>query len=155
MFEWLENSSVAIWVAESLWAYPFCLSLHAIGLAIVVGIFAMRDLKLLGLFAGIEATAFLPIVKFAWVGFTINAISGFLLFTSQATFFVTSIPFLLKISMIVIAVILAGVIQTRLRMLFANDAEVTVTDNSLKAIALLSLGLWTGAIVAGRLIAYL
>ena len=35
MFEWLENTSVAIWVGESLWAYPFMLSLHVIGLAIV------------------------------------------------------------------------------------------------------------------------
>lgn len=28
MWEWLENTPVALWVGESLWAYPFWLSLH-------------------------------------------------------------------------------------------------------------------------------
>ena len=55
MFEWLENTSVALWVGESLWAYPFMLSLHVIGLAIVVGILSMVDFKLLGGFKGIRS----------------------------------------------------------------------------------------------------
>ena len=38
MFEWLELTPVAIWVGESLWGYPIMLGLHAVGLAIVVGI---------------------------------------------------------------------------------------------------------------------
>ena len=45
MFEWLENTSVALWVGESLWAYPFMLSLHVIGLAIVVGIGLVKPWK--------------------------------------------------------------------------------------------------------------
>ncbi len=81
MFEQLENTSVALWVGESLWGYPFLLSLHVIGLAVVVGIFSMRDMRLLGLFSGIHPAAFLPLSKLARVGFLINAISGILLFT--------------------------------------------------------------------------
>ena len=154
MFEWLENSPVAIWVGESLWAYPFWLSLHAVGLAIVVGVFAMRDFKLLGMFDGIDATAFLPVIKFAWAGFAINAISGFFLFTSQASFFVTSKPFLIKISFIFVAAILAAVTQNKLRVALAAGPEFA-PGASVKVIAALSLTLWFGAVVAGRLIAYL
>lgn len=153
MFAWLENTRVAIWVAESLWAYPVLLSLHIVGLAMVVGIFVMRDLRLLGYFERLRPTAFLPISKLAWIGFLINATSGLLLFTSQAVTFVNSKPFLIKISAIVAAMVMAGLIQSRLR------AELAAGATSVKAttriFARLSLGLWMTAIIAGRLIAYL
>ena len=52
MFEWLESTAPAIWVGESLWGYPIMLGAHAIGLAIVVGIFVMLDLRLFSLSLG-------------------------------------------------------------------------------------------------------
>jgi len=155
MFIWLENTPVAIWVGVSLWAYPGLLAVHIIGLAVVVGIFTMRDLRLLGMFPGLQPAAFLPLSKLAWIGFIINAISGFLLFTSQATIFVNNLPFLIKISAIIVGMVLAGVIQSRLRLQFAGAAEETSIDGSTRAIALASLMCWLTAIIAGRLIAYL
>lgn len=155
LFEWLEETSVALWVGESLWAYPFMLSLHVVGLAILVGVFVMLDLRLLGSFKAIRIDSFLPVVKFAWVGFLVNAISGAFLFTSQATFFVTSTPFLLKISMIFVGAILAAVIQSRLREARAAADGEWVISGGTKVVAALSLAMWMGAIVTGRLIAYL
>ncbi|MCG8450379.1 MAG: hypothetical protein MI725_12490 [Pirellulales bacterium] len=155
MFEAIENSAVAVWVGESLWAYPFWLGLHAIGLAIVVGVFAVRDLKLIGLFDGISITSFLPLTKFAWLGLLVNATSGLFLFTSQATIFVASTPFLTKITLIFAAAILALVIQNKLRAELASGSEAMAGSGSLKLIAMASLALWIGVIVAGRLIAYL
>jgi hypothetical protein len=153
-FEWLENTPIALWVGESLWAYPFMLSLHVVGLAILVGVFTMLNLRLLGSFKEIRIDSFLPVMKFAWVGFVVNAISGTFLFTSQATVFVTNTPFLLKISMIFVGAILAAIIQSRLR--DARDATTgdwTISGGT-KAVAALSLAMWMGAIVTGRLVAY-
>ena len=147
MFEWLENTSVALWVGESLWAYPFMLSLHVIGLAIVVGILSMLDLRLLGSFKGIRTESFLPLLKFAWIGFLINATSGVFLFTSQATTFVQSKPFLIKIACIFVGAILTKVIQ--------NKLSKSASDGSMKGIAVVSLLLWLVAITAGRLTAYI
>ncbi|NQV68403.1 MAG: hypothetical protein HQ498_00120 [Pseudohongiella sp.] len=155
MFEWLESTSVAIWVAESLWGYPVMLSLHAVGLAVVVGIFSMRDMRLLGLFSGIQPAAFLPLSKLAWVGFIVNGVSGTALFTSQAVTFVNSTPFLLKISFIVAGMALAGVIQSRLRGELAGSGGDAVISGSTKLIALISLLFWIAAIIAGRLVAYI
>ncbi len=146
MFEWLENTSVALWVGESLWAYPFMLSLHVIGLAIVVGILSMLDLRLLGSFKGIRTAAFLPLIRFAWIGFLINAISGCFLFSSQATTFVQNKAFLIKIACIFVGAILTAVLQNKLR-----DPSA---DDSMKGLAVLSLALWLVAITAGRLTAY-
>jgi hypothetical protein len=114
MFEWLENTSVALWVGESLWAYPFMLSLHVVGLAIVVGILSMVDFKLLGGFKGIRVGSFLPLLKFAWIGFLINAVSGLFLFSSQASYFVTSTTFLTKLACIFVGAILTKVMQGQL-----------------------------------------
>jgi hypothetical protein len=88
VFEWLETSALAIWVGESLWGYPIMLGLHAVGLAIVVGIFVMLDLRMLRVIRGISFDAFLSLFRLAWIGLIINALSGTALFTSQATTFV-------------------------------------------------------------------
>lgn len=154
MFEQLENTSVAIWVGESLWGYPLLLSLHVVGLAVVVGIFSVRDMRLLGLFSGIQPAAFLPLSKLAWIGFIINAISGILLFTSQAATFVNNVPFRLKISCIAAGMVLAGVIQSRLRGELALGSEDTAISGSTKLMALVSLSFWLAALISGRLVAY-
>ena len=152
MFEWLENTSVAIWVGESLWAYPFMLSLHVVGLAIVVGILSMIDFKLLGGFKGIRVGSFLPLMKFAWIGFLINAVSGVFLFTSQASYFATSTTFLTKLACIFVGAILTKVMQGKL---VEAEAAGTADDVAMKGLAIFSLLLWLVAIVAGRLTAYI
>ena len=154
MFAWLESTPVAMWVGLSLWAYPMLLAIHIVGLAIVVGIFSMRDLRLLGLFPGLQPAAFLPLSKLAWIGFIINAISGILLFTSQAVTFVNNTPFLIKIVAILAGMALAGVIQSRLRVELAGMGNYAEISGSTRTIAMASLSCWLIAIIAGRLIAY-
>ena len=155
MFATLETTDIATWVAVSLWGYPMMLSLHVVGLAIVVGIFTMRDLTLLGMFAGVRPSAFLGISKLAWVGFIVNAVSGFALFASQATVFITSVPFLVKIACIVAGMVLAGVIQARLRVEAGEATADSAISKTTKTIAAISLLTWAAAIIAGRLIAYI
>ncbi|MDP1930889.1 MAG: hypothetical protein Q8L60_05485 [Gammaproteobacteria bacterium] len=153
MFAWIETTPIAMWVSLSLWAYPLLLGAHIVGLAIVVGIFVIRDLRLLGLFQGLHPAAFLPLSKFAWVGFIINAISGALLFTSQAVTFAGNIAFLVKISLIITGMVLAGVIQSRMRSEISAGSAADIS-RSTKIVALASLLTWAGAIIAGRLVAY-
>jgi len=160
MFAWLETTPIAMWVGLSLWAYPMLLAAHIVGLAIVVGIFAMRDLRLLGLFPALDPAAFLAPGRLAWIGFIVNAVSGILLFTSQAVTFVNNTPFLIKIMAILTGMALAGVIQSRLRRLVtavSNSGNVLVPaqiEGTTRAVAAASLGCWLTAIIAGRLIAY-
>jgi len=141
----VEESAIALWVGESLWGYPFLLSLHVVGLAVIAGIAIMLDLRLLGSFRSLDLDSFLPLMKFAWIGFVINAVSGVLLFTSQASYFVTLLPFLLKIGLIFIAAVITGVIQQKIR---------NASSTRLGLLATISLVAWLGAIVNGRLIAY-
>jgi len=156
VFEWLETTALAIWVGESLWGYPIVLGMHAIGLAIVVGIFVMLDLRILRVIRDVSFDAFLSLFRLAWIGLLVNTISGSALFTSQASTFVESAPFLIKISSVIAGVIVGIVIQRRLKLRAADwDIADTNIESSARALAALSLVCWIGAIFAGRLIAYL
>ena len=156
MLEWLEYTSLSIWVAESIWGYPIMLSLHIIGLAVVVGIFTVYNFRLLGLFNSLEFEPFLDFFRLAWLGLLVNVVSGFTLFSSQATFYVTNIPFLVKIFSIIAGSLLAFKIQSRLQSnLNAWDEGTTQPTKKDHSFAVISLALWTSAIFGGRLIAYL
>ena len=94
-------------------------------------------------------------MKIAWAGFVVNLLSGTALFTAQATVFVESLPFLIKIPAIFAAVGVAAVMQKQLRQnAGAWDSGVAVSSAT-KTLAVVSIMLWLTAIVAGRLIAYL
>ena len=151
MWDRLENTTVALWVGESLWGYPFMLGLHAIGLAVVVGVFIMLDLRLLGSFKAIQISAFLPLMKLAWVGFIVNAVSGCFLFASQAYTFAESTPFILKIALIFLGGVTAAIIQRKLREPAIDQPDVSIP---IRLTAAASLAIWISAIIAGRMIAY-
>ena len=157
MLGWLESTPVANWVALSFWAYPALLSVHILGLAIVVGIYLLRDLRLLGLAGGVNPRVFLNLAPLAGMGFAVNLVSGLLLFSSQATIFAASTPFLIKITCITAAMLLARSIHSRLRGQSVSTGQYLSAlsrGDSPRLLALLSLMLWLGAISAGRLIAY-
>jgi len=156
MFESLEYSALAIWVGESLWGYPIMLGMHAVGLAIVVGIFLMLDLRILGFNKGVAFHSFLSLYKLAWIGLAVNTLSGFALFSSQATVFVESAPFLIKISCVALGVVFAVLIKRELRKNADDSDQVSAgSDGKLRGLAIISLLCWIGAIFAGRLIAYM
>ena len=152
--EWLEGSGLAIWVAESLWGYPIVLGLHAVGLAIVVGILMFVDLRLLNVVGDIRLSSLQGPIKLAWIGFVVNALSGFALFSSQATYIIYSTPFLLKIGFVILGAIIGVWMQRQLKK-NADSWEDGSQTSAIKAAAAVSLAVWIGAIIAGRLIAYI
>ena len=147
MLVWIENTSLALWVGTSLWAYPVLLSAHITGLAVIVGIIAMRDFHLLGFINGVTEANFLELKKLANCGFLINGISGIMLFASQASYLSTNLPFLVKLFFIGSGMLLASKIYKKI--------EKNTGRTSTKILAILSLFSWFGAITAGRLIAYI
>ena len=154
--ERLENTELAIWVGESMHGYPLMLSLHVLGLAMVVGVFAVLGLRLLGLFKALPLSSFISPVRIAWLGLIVNGLSGMALFTSQVTLLVTNTAFLIKLAGVACGGIAGGVVHWRLkkRASLAEGGEVHL-DVQFRLLGLVSLASWTVAIFAGRLIAYL
>jgi hypothetical protein len=153
MHAWLEslqNSAFSQWVvgSDSIWAYPMILTMHTVGLGIVVGAAAIIDLRLLGVGPGIPVAEMRRVFPLFWLGFFINLVSGVMLFVSEAADKAAQPVFLLKLLLVGIGV----VITARLRnAVFQTDS----TPLSAQTLAKVSLFVWAGAIVAGRLMAYL
>lgn len=143
----IENSGVGVWIRESMWGYPIVLSCHAIGMGIVVGVFTMVDIRVLGFAKGIPIRAFDRLLTIGWLGFLINFISGCLLFTGDARRFFFQGVFEIKMVLIV----LGGIVMWRLVRVIRTNPD----SKSTRRLAVLSLILWFGAIIAGRLTAYI
>jgi len=152
--EWLEYSALAEWVAASLYGYPIMLSAHAVGLGVVVGVLAMVDLRILGCFSKLETVPLKGLIKIAWAGFILNFISGFSLYSAQATYFTFHTAFVIKIIAIFLAIVNAAFVQNLLTKHGESwDAGEAIPMNA-RMLALGSLLLWSVAMIAGRLIAY-
>lgn len=154
IFYWLESSQLAMWVGGSLWGYPIALTCHSVGMAIMVGIVAMVDLRVAGCFSTLSFSGMHKALKIAWCGFVLNVISGFALFTSQASYFVTHKAFIIKIIAIVLAAINAVILQKMLKAYASHWDAGEVIPGKAKQLALSSLALWLVAVIFGRLIAY-
>jgi hypothetical protein len=148
----LENSGFATWLRESgsIWAYPLVLTLHTVGLALLVGGNFALDMRVLGAGQGIEVSALDRLFPVMWWGFAINAISGVLLFCADATTKGTTTLFMFKLACIAAAVVVMVLMR---RSIFGRGAGASVTAGA-KGLALVSLLLWTAAITAGRFMAY-
>ena len=107
----------------------------------------MRDFHLLGFIDGVTEANFLELKKLAYCGFLINGISGLMLFSSQASYLSTNLPFLMKLFFIISGMFLASQIFRKI--------EKKSDRTAVKILAILSLLSWFGAITAGRLIAYI
>jgi len=153
---WLENSAVGVWTRESpsIWAYPTVLTLHTVGLGVLVGANTIVDLRLLGFAPRLPLPALAPLYRFMWAGFVINAVTGVLLFIANATTKSTQPVFYIKLALIAAALAVTAAIRKAVARDRLRSDDDTVAAPTL-GLAIASLLLWTGAIVAGRLMAYL
>ena len=159
MLAWLESSSLSIWMRDSLWAYPIFLTIHAIGMALLVGTMIVISLRVLG----VGRFSIAPLQKYflvVWVGFSVSLLSGSTLFLtapsafSGASHFFFSPTFRIKMLVIVVGGITAWLLQAKLSRDGADRLEGDPTQGA-RVLAGLSIALWVSAIMAGRLTAYL
>ncbi len=151
---WLFKSPVGLFVQESSWGYPAVLSTHAVGMGIVVGSVLMYDFRVLGFANKISLAWFDRLYLLAWFGFALNAVSGALLFTGDPVKFAFSTPFQIKILLIFAGAWSIWLLGRSIHRDIAGERTGVASTKS-KWIAALSIFFWIGAIVAGRLIAYL
>ena len=148
---WLEATGLAEWVRSSSEGYPSMIALHALGMAVMVGLSLLIDLRILGWFSGITLTALQPFFRLAWIGFGINTLSGSALFTAQATSYIVDWVFMTKMTLVLLGAITAGILQPAI----AKAGPGVELSGGMKAVAGLAIVFWLVAIVMGRLTAYL
>ena len=151
---WLESLRLSVWVHESpsVWAQPTVLTLHTMGMAVLVGASWVLDLRLLGFTRNVPLSAFRWVFRAVTIGLIVNVVTGVLLFVGRATTWGTSIPFLVKMGLVIASA--ATKVPIRARVL-KGDADQWELSGNARLLAVASILAWAGAITAGRLLAYL
>jgi len=153
-FLWIEGSWLSVWMREAvtLWAFPFVLILHTVGLAFLVGVNVAVDLRALGGAMGVPLISLRRYYRWMWTGFWVNAFSGVLLLIAYPTKALTNPLFYVKLGLIAVGLVLAGKIRG-----YLESGMVGATDTAprpLRTLAAVSLVVWVASITAGRLLAY-
>jgi hypothetical protein len=150
----IEQTGFCQWVRESdsLFAYSGILLLHTIGMGVVVGINACVDLRILGFAPALRLAAMEKFSPALWFGFWVNAATGTILLAIHATSKLTNPDFYVKMLFIALALV-------NLQMIKVNVFQDPLVDKAplsgkAKLLAVTSLLFWLGAIVSGRLLAY-
>jgi hypothetical protein len=154
VLEWLANSPFAMWVDES-WGWPLALTIHALGMAVVVGFMAIITLRLLGAFPNMPYTSLGKLIPYIWVAVVFQAISGFTLWVTKPAQYLGDVMFDTKFTLVIVACIAMGFFHSTFRREVAGwEAAGTVTSRGIKVTAV-ALLLWAAVTVGGRLTAYL
>ena len=154
IFKTIEESALSVWIRDSpsIFAYWFILSLHAVGMALLVGASVVIAMRILGVARDLPLAPLKGLYPIMWIGFWIQIFSGTLLLIGYPTKAFTNIDFYLKLTLIGLAVAFMQKLKKRV----LNDAGLSDSDMMLKgkALAAWSLVFWVGAVTAGRLLAY-
>ena len=158
MKEFLESiqySEFGLWVAggDTIFAYPTILALHTVGLGIVVGLSAILACRVLGMGRSIPFANLRPLFRIIWLGFALNAVTGLMLFIAAASDKFYQEIFYVKLGFIFLALVTVSKIRRTVYGPAAANPNVPLPQNA-KLLAVSSLVFWVGAIITGRLMAY-
>ncbi|HWN84551.1 MAG TPA: DUF6644 family protein [Vicinamibacterales bacterium] len=156
LLDWVQQTGLAVQIRDSLFAFPLLESVHVIGLAIVFGTVAIVDLRLLGLASLDRPFGRLAGDTLKWTlgGFVVAAVTGTLMFITNAAVYFHNVYFRAKVVLLVLAALNALVFELTARRAVAEWDQAPSPPPLARAVATLSLVIWIGVIVTGRMIGF-
>jgi hypothetical protein len=153
---WLQETSLATRIRDSFFVFPLLESAHVIGLALVFGTIAVIDLRLLGLASTARSFSRIAsdVMNWTWAAFAVTAVTGLLMFITNAQVYFHNAYFRAKILLLVLAALNVIVFQlTAARTVQRWDSASSAPPVG-RAVAVLSLVIWVAVIFAGRMIGF-
>lgn len=157
LFKWLEGTSIGTNVHESDWLFPLIESVHVLGIVALAGASTLLDLRLLnrGFLkdqpASQVASRLLPVM---WTSFGVMAVTGTLMFVSEAWQCYTSISFRVKLALLLAVGLNALIFHLTSYRSIKTWEQAPVAPVPARLAAWVSLALWVCIVFAGRWIAY-
>jgi hypothetical protein len=153
----LEATSVATAIAEGESLFPWIESLHVLAITLVVGTIAVVDLRLLGLASLDRAVTRLTrdVLPCTWAAFAIAAITGGLLFSSNAATYAHNFYFQAKL----VFLVLSGINMVIFHLFASRGIErwgtsAAATPLPARIAAAVSLLVWIGVVTFGRWVGF-
>lgn len=155
-FEWMANTPWSIALHESLYMYPLVESTHVLTLCLFAGTAMMFDLRLAGLsMRHIPAsTVMARLLPWTRAGFAVMVTTGLMLFYAIPVRSYQNIFFRIKIVLLVLAGLNVFLFHRGIYKRVDEWGDRAVPPPAARAAGIISLVLWSGIIIAGRLIAY-
>jgi hypothetical protein len=156
LLTWLESTPLALYIAESTIAFPLIEIIHVVAIALVFGTIAIVDFRLLGLGSNNRAVTELcrDVLPWTWAAFGVAAITGSLLFISQATQYVGKPAFRMKMLLMLAAAINMIVFELiTFRSVAKWDRDVPVVPAG-KVAGAVSLVCWLGVVGFARWVGF-
>jgi hypothetical protein len=148
-----------LWVNDYDWAWPVCEMIHFIGMALLIGSIGLLDFRMLGFFKGLPIHKLEALVPLGIAGFIANLITGTIFILANPAggpiTYLTTLAVQIKLVLILIAGLNA--LAYYVTGISKQMAVIGPNDNAplnARLIAGLSLVLWFGVILFGRLIMY-
>ena len=152
----VEASALATRIRDSLFLFPLIESTHVFGLALVFGTIVVVDLRLLGIastqrpFRRVAS----DILKWTWVAFALTALTGALMFTTNARVYYHNVFFRTKMLLLLLTGINMLVFELTAGRMFHRWDKSPAAPAAAKAVAILSLAMWISIICMGRIIGF-
>jgi uncharacterized membrane protein len=151
--EWLQTTPIAMTVAENDILFPWIESVHVLAIVLVVGTISIVDLRLLGV-ASLDISAhrlMRDVIPYTWGAFAIAAITGSLMFSSDATHYAHNRLFQAKLVMLVLAGLNMAIFHFfGVRDIERWEAPGATPPIAAKAAASISLLVWITVVSLGR-----
>jgi hypothetical protein len=150
----IEETSLSSWIrdSQSPFGYWFILTVHALGMGVLVGASTVLDLRLLGVAKDLPIAPLKRIYPIIWTGFWMQVASGSLLMLAFPTKALTNPVFYTKLFLIGLAMVMMLKLNTRIFSDSGLDDESMMRKG--RSLAKWSLICWAAAMTAGRLLAY-
>jgi len=155
VIEMLEAMAYPTWVrsSPSIFAYTLINSLHAIGLAILVGTSTVVCLRLLGALKQLPLSKVRKLFPVMYTGMWINIFSGLSLFWASLSEMLVNPAYYFKMTFVILGIVL----MVRMKRRVFSDAALAANPEpttEARGLAWLSLACWLFGIISGRLTAY-
>ena len=154
---WIQSTEVAMVVAQSRGWFPALEMIHVTATTFVFGMITIVDLRLIGLLARGSAVSDLyrDVIPLTWAAFVVAAITGGLLFMSQAVAYSGNIAFQLKLASL--ALIALNMLAFRLFVYpgIAQWDRAAAIPLRARLAGAISLAGWIAVVSCARWIAYL
>jgi hypothetical protein len=153
--EWLEKSTWAVSIRQSLWLYPALEIVHIVGIVMLVGAAFLFDLRLLGYSKNLPLSGLAShLLPWSQRGLILIIPSGILLFITNAKALGTDFTFWLKVTLLVVAALNVFVFHQFIFKKPPGIQPVQELPVSSKISAMVSIIVWIAIIACGRLLAY-
>jgi len=138
--------------SDSIWAFPFVLTVHTFGLCFIFGANTIVSMRLLGVASVLPLKPLRRLFFYMWLGLILTIISGFAMAIAAATKRLFNPILLVKLVIIAVAV----PIMWRMQKKIFDDPLISenIVPPGAKAIAASQIVMWLIVMTAGRLIAY-